>query len=102
MLAVPGLQWAGRQWRGQLTADDPRVSPLYGSLQGLPSVAVFTGTADLLHTDALRLREKAEAAGHSMTYHERAGLFHVWVGAPIPEAKEALDAAARFLASASN
>jgi hypothetical protein len=37
-----------------------------------------------------------------MTYHERAGLFHVWVGAPIPEAKEALDAAARFLTSASN
>jgi monoterpene epsilon-lactone hydrolase len=64
-------------------------------------LAVFTGTMDLLHTDAVRLMEKARAAGHPIEYHEKPGLFHVWMGAPIPEAKEALDAAARFLTSIS-
>lgn len=97
MLAAPGLQWAGRQWRGKLPVEDPRVSPIHGSLQGLPPVAIFAGTLDLLYSDALRFMDKARKGNHPVTYHEKPGLFHVWMGAPIPEAQEAFNVASRFL-----
>lgn len=97
MLAAPGLRWAGRQWAGELPVDDPRISPIYGDLTGLPPVAVFTGTSDLLNTDAHRLREKAAQANHPLAFVEYPDMFHVWMGAPIPEARAALDEVAQFL-----
>ncbi len=97
MLAAPGLRWAGRKWAGALPTDDPRVSPIYGSLSGLPPMAVWTGTSDVLNTDAHRLRNKAAEAKHPLTFFEYADMFHVWMGAPIPEARNALDEVAQFL-----
>ncbi|OYU30611.1 MAG: hypothetical protein CFE39_12515 [Comamonadaceae bacterium PBBC2] len=97
MLAAPGLRWAGRQWAGALSTQDPRISPIYGSLAGLPPLMVLTGTADLLNTDAHRLRKAAAAAQHPLRFLEYPDMFHVWMGAPIPEAHAALDAVAEFL-----
>lgn len=97
MLAAPGLRWAGRQWAGALPTDDPRISPIYGSLTGLPPIAVLTGTADVLNTDAHRLRKLAAATQHPLTFLEYPDMFHVWMGAPIPEARTALDEVAAIL-----
>jgi epsilon-lactone hydrolase len=97
MLATPGPRWAGRVWAGDLPPEDPRVSPLFGSLSGLPPIALFTGTADLLNSDARRLKTKAKSEGATLEFHEYEGLFHVWMAAPIPEAKKALDEIAAFI-----
>lgn len=97
MLAAPGLRWAGRQWAGTLPMVDARVSPLYGALAGLPPMAVLTGTADLLNADAHRLRDKAVETNQPLTFIEYPDMFHVWMGAPIPEARNALDDVAQFL-----
>lgn len=97
MLAAPGLQWAGRKWAGNLPVRDPHVSPINGSLQGLPPTVVLTGTSDLLYPDAKRLREKARKANHLLTFLEYPDMFHVWMAAPIPEAQQALDDVAYFM-----
>ncbi len=49
-------------WAGDLDLADPRVSPLFGSLAGLPPTAVYSGSLDLLSPDVLRLRERALAS----------------------------------------
>jgi monoterpene epsilon-lactone hydrolase len=97
MLAVAGCRAAGRLWAAGTPLDDPRVSPLYGPLDGLPPVAIFTGTRDLLHPDATRLHERLTRAGKSVALHGYKDLCHVFVAAPIPEAARALDEAGLFI-----
>ena len=97
MLAAPGLRWAGQCWAAGLPMNDPRVSPLHGALKGLPPIAVFTGTADLLNSDARRLLRKAQSLRFPLLFREYEGLFHLWMAAPVPEAGQALDEVAAFL-----
>jgi acetyl esterase/lipase len=97
MLAVPGCRAAGRLWAAGTPLDDPRVSPLYGPLDDLPPVAIFTGTRDLLHPDATRLHERLARARTSVALHSYKDLCHVFVAAPIPEATRALDQAGLFI-----
>ena len=97
MLAAPGAQMAGRWYARDLSLQDPRVSPLYGTLSGLPPMLLFTGTRDMLNADAHRLREKAEGEGADLLFREYDGLFHVWICLPVPEAGQALDEAAAFI-----
>jgi len=40
---------------------------------------------------------KAKSEGATLQFHEYEGLFHVWMAAPIPEAKKALDEIAAFI-----
>lgn len=98
ILGVDGLRAAGEWWAGENTAvDAPPVSPIFGSLENLPPMAVFTGTFDLLWPDARKLKEKGEAAGLSLDYFEFPAMQHVWVLFPIPEAKKARQQIAAFI-----
>ena len=72
------VQAWGRLWAGDLDPADPRVSPLFGSLSGLPPTAVYSGSLDLLSPDTLRLRERALAEGADFTFVLRKGLIHDW------------------------
>lgn len=99
MLAVAGCRAAGRLWSGGTPLDDPRVSPLHGPIDGLPPVAIFTGTRDLLHPDATRCHERLVSAGKPAALHTYRDMCHVFVAAPIPEAARALDQAALFVRS---
>lgn len=85
---------------GDLDPKDPRVSPLYGDLSGLPPLLVFASDSEMLYSDAARLVEKAKAAGVSVRFEPRQGLAHVWplFHPLLPEAKEAIDIAGRFVA----
>ncbi|MEE7494496.1 alpha/beta hydrolase [Methylobacterium oryzae] len=97
MLAVPGCREAARLWATGTPPADPRISPLFGSLEGLPPVAIVTGTRDLLHPDSLRLREGLARAGRTAALYLHPEQCHVFVGAPIPEAARALDQAGAFI-----
>jgi epsilon-lactone hydrolase len=88
-LAGPGLAEAGRLYAGELDPTDFRVSPLHGDISGLPPITVFTGTRDILHTDALGLADRASAAGSPLNLHTGQGLFHVYPLLPTPEGKAA-------------
>ena len=96
-LDIPGASAAAELYRGDLPVEDPRVSSLNGSLQGLGSLQVFTGTLDMLNEDARRLRAKAAESGHPLEFHEVAGMIHVYPLLPIPEARVARTAIRDFM-----
>ncbi|WP_168214988.1 alpha/beta hydrolase [Mycolicibacterium sp. ELW1] len=74
-------------WAGDLATTDPVVSPIFGSLAGLPPTTVYSSSRDLLTQQALRLRDKATAAGADFTFVLRKGQFHDWtIFAPLPDA----------------
>ncbi|MEP3227172.1 MAG: alpha/beta hydrolase [Parasphingorhabdus sp.] len=98
ILGIDGLRAAGKWWAGEKGATDtPPVSPLFGNLDNLPPMAVFTGTFDLLWPDARKLKEKAEASNMALDYFEYPAMQHVWMLFPIPEAKEARRQMAAFI-----
>ncbi|MEU3724934.1 alpha/beta hydrolase fold domain-containing protein [Streptomyces sp. NPDC031705] len=91
VLARAGLAEAGRLYAGTLAADDPRVSPLHGSFEGLAPLTVFTGTRDVLATDSRELLRRAGAAGAQVEWHEEQGLPHAYPLLPVPEGRAARD-----------
>lgn len=98
MLAVSGLEACGQHYRGDLKVDDPRVSPLFGPLDGLPPMLIFSGTSDILLVDGQRLAKRLEEGGStSHSYREYDGMFHVWMLLPIPEGLRALGETAEFI-----
>ncbi|QAV69714.1 alpha/beta hydrolase [Salinibacterium sp. UTAS2018] len=88
-LAVPGTHAAGALYRAELEEDDWRVSPIHGDLAGLAPITVFTGSRDLVHADALRLRDRAENEGIALDFHVGEGMIHDYPLLPLPEAADA-------------
>ena len=89
LLNVMGLAKYGKEWAGDLSTQSPLVSPLYGSLQGLPPTVVYSSSRDLLTIDALRLRDRVLAEDiPNVTFRLRAGELHDFViYAPLPDAQ---------------
>ncbi|EAR25523.1 putative esterase [marine actinobacterium PHSC20C1] len=84
-LAVPGTKAAGALYRAELPETDWRVSPIHGDLANLGPMTVFTGTRDIVHADALRLREQAAEQGIALDFHVGEGMIHNYPILPIPE-----------------
>lgn len=104
MLTPQGLVACGQMYGGELPLEDPRLSPLFGELEGLPRMAIFSGTHDILLVDGQRLKVKLDAMGEGAPeheYHEAEAMQHVWMLLPIPEGKRALEQTAEFIARGS-
>jgi acetyl esterase/lipase len=98
MLAVSGLEACGEMYRGDLPVDDPKVSPLFGPLEGLPPMAIFSGTSDILLVDGRRLAEKLAHDGMPRhIYREYDDMFHVWMLLPVPEGRQAREETVAFI-----
>lgn len=68
-----------RLWADGLDLTDPLVSPLFGSLVGLPPTTVYAGSRDVVAPDVLLLQEKALATpGADFTFVLRNGEPHDW------------------------
>ena len=89
MLGTDGLRLMGEVWAGDLDPKDPKVSPIYGNLEGLCDVVLTTGTWEVLYPDTLLLKDKLEKAGVGCTYIEKESMIHCYPICPVPEAKEA-------------
>jgi acetyl esterase/lipase len=90
VLDAGGLRDAGRMYAGGHELTDPAVSPLYGSLDGLPPTSLFIGTHDVMLPDCRKFKTLAENAGVALDYHEYEGMVHEWVLLPVPEAARAM------------
>ena len=99
MLMRPGVQTLGRWYAGALDPTDARVSPLYGTLRGLPPIALVCGSHDILVADARRLAARARAEEAPLAYHEEPGLMHVYPLLGLPESRRAEARIRAFLAA---
>ena len=102
ILSRASLVHAGRLYAGAEGVNDPRASPLFADLSGLPPTTVYCGGDDQLVVDARRLAERqASLPAWELAIREAPGMVHVWMFFDfLPEAKEALDAIVREVAGA--
>jgi len=91
--AIRSVYLAGRDPK------DPRASPIYARLAGLPRLYIQAGTHELLVSDISRFVDKARWAGVMVQAEVWEGMFHCWqvFAEKIPEGKEAVEHAGAFL-----
>jgi acetyl esterase/lipase len=87
-----------------LAGADPKTataSPLFAGLAGLPPILVQVGTAEVLLDDANGFAERARAAGVDVELDVWKDMIHVWHAFAdlLPEARDAIDRIAAFLAA---
>jgi epsilon-lactone hydrolase len=83
-----GREYAG----GRVALDDPRISPAYADLAGLPPCYLPVGELDTLREGVVAFALAALRAGVAVTLESWPGLVHGWqglVGAGVPEAAAA-------------
>ncbi|MDD3058665.1 MAG: alpha/beta hydrolase [Sphaerochaeta sp.] len=97
MLDRDKLVTYGKAWRKELSGQDYRVSPLYGSLKDLCPITLFVGTHELFLADARALRTKAKQDGATLEYHEGKKMNHDYPLFPIPEANRVIKRIARLI-----
>lgn len=91
ILSAYGLAGLGKLWAGEMEIKDSRVSPLYGSMTGLPPTLIFCGTDEILRPDITLLHEKMKAAGTKCRLVIGEGLWHVFPSYDIPERDTCID-----------
>lgn len=99
MLSRQLLRRAADWYRQDIAADDPRVSPRYADLQGLPPLLIQVGSEEILLDDALNLERQARDAGVRVECQIWPGLWHdfqLFQGV-LPEAELAMEAMSRFI-----
>ena len=74
-----GAQNIGKVWAGNLPENNYEVSPLYGSLTGLPPTYVYSGSLDEVSPDALVLEQEAVAQGAPISFALVNGEIHDWI-----------------------
>ncbi|MFO0890149.1 MAG: alpha/beta hydrolase [Isosphaeraceae bacterium] len=85
---------------GDHDARSPLISPHHGDIRGLPPLLIQAGGDEMLLSDSERLAEKAGASGVDVTLAVWPKMWHVWhLFVPtLPESREAVESAARFIA----
>lgn len=98
MFTPRGIREAAAMYLSGADARDPRASPLYADLAGLPPMLLFASRHETLRDDTLRLAERASAAGVRVQLIVRDRLPHVWpvFVTLLPEAREAFAAVTAF------
>ena len=78
---------------------DPRASPLFADLDGLPSLLMQVGGRETVLDDTRDFARKAEQSGCAVTLEVWDGMIHVFQQFPddLPEAKSALASIGGFL-----
>jgi acetyl esterase/lipase len=84
---------------GDASPRDPRASPLFANLSGLPPVLLHVSSTELLLDDSRRMHDKIQAAGGDCTIRVFDGVPHGWqlLDGLVPEARTSLAEAATFI-----
>lgn len=82
-------------------ADDPRASPVFADLSGLPPMLVQAGGAEMLLDQDVRLAERARAHGVDVTLRVWEDCFHDWpvYARVVDDGRRAIDELAAFVAA---
>lgn len=91
-------------WSQQVLAGadpkDPRASPAWAELRGLPPMLIQVGGAEMLRDQGVAFAERARAAGVDVTLREWPDCFHDWqvYAAVLPQGQAALVEAGEWIA----
>lgn len=92
-----GLELMACRYAGGLDRRDPRVSPLWAELAGLPAMLIQAGSDEALLDDSTRLAERVHAAGGEVVLQVWEGQGHVFQATPmLTAASEAMHAVAEW------
>ncbi len=78
------------KYKGKLSRKDPRLSPIYADLSGLPPMLIQAGGNELFLTESVRLAEKAAADGTTVTLSVYPGMSHDFA-LLLPEMQDSID-----------
>jgi epsilon-lactone hydrolase len=94
------LESGGRAHVGDLRRSDPRVSPMFADLHGLPPTLIQVGSDEILLDDATRFADRAWGAGVEVELQRFEGWFHDFqaIAGTLRTAREALEDVSAFLA----
>lgn len=104
--AHAGVDWADGRYLHNYAAQylhatdprDPRASPLWAPMQGLPPLLVFVGGAELLRDQVRALVDQAKTAGVQVRVHEDEDMVHgYWMMGPAFAAAEVHQTAAAWI-----
>jgi len=99
LLSRSSLEGARQRYLGMVNANDPRASPVYGDLAGLPPVLLHVGEDEVLLDDARRYSDRLAESGGKVELHVWEGMVHVFPAniSLLRAAHEALDIVGEFL-----
>ena len=101
LLSFPWLAQGAAAYLGGLPATDPRVSPIFADLAGLPPTLIQSASEEILRDDSRRLAAALAAAGVQVSHREHSRMWHdfqLYAGL-VPEATEAVSDIAAFAAA---
>ena len=84
---------------GDRDRGDPRLSPQFADLRGLPPMLIQVSDAEILSSDSTALADAARAADVDVRLEVAHGMWHVWqLQAPIvPEARTSIESVGEFI-----
>jgi epsilon-lactone hydrolase len=84
---------------GETSAANPLASPVKGDFDNFPPLLFQVGSTEILLDDSRRIHEKIRARGGASELEIYDDVFHCWQMLPafVPEARTALQSAARFI-----
>lgn len=77
-LSTVGATIAGQAWAGDDDPTDPRLSPVFGSMAGLPPIDLYYGDKDITFADADLIAGPARANGVAVDLTVAPGACHVY------------------------
>ena len=99
MFASITIRRAAPLYLGNTAPHDPGPSPLYGDFRGLAPLLIHASSDEVLRDDAVRVAERASAAGVTVEFRLWRRVPHVWQFFPaiLPEAAESLQLTVQFV-----
>ena len=99
MFAGDTIRRASALYVGTSDPTHPHLSPLYGDFVGMPPLLLHASEDEVLRDDAIRVAERAHAAGVDVELRLWKRVPHVWqfFAAVLPEADQSLRDTVRFI-----
>jgi epsilon-lactone hydrolase len=100
LLPPKAVKFYSVSYLGDNDPRNPLISPVFGDLHGLPPLLVHVGEEEILRQDALRIVDRAKAAGVDARLEAYPRMWHVWqVYLALPQAVQSLEDISQFLVS---
>ena len=96
ILSLTMLKNGAEMYAGSAELKNPLLSPINGSMKGLPETLVFYGTNEVLYPDGLKWKEQMS---HKNDFHFREfkDMQHDWAIFPIPERATVINEVCTFI-----